>query len=200
MLICDNDFYIYDLEKVGLALIMKVEVREVTESSVDEIPGICKQCLYWSFPEKFRKTGGAHPIHRALKKDWIIQTQREFGSCGKILYYDNVPVGYVEYGPSDRFPQIKTYKSKPIGNIEDGVVFLSCLFIADKNLRGKKLGKKLLESVIADLKRRGFKAIETYARRGSSNNPSGPVEFYLESGFDIKDESDPEFLIVRLSL
>ena len=179
---------------------MKLEIKDVTESNYDEIPGICKQCLYWSFPEKFEKRRGAHPDHRALKKDWITQTQKEFGNCGKILYYDKVPVGYAEYGPSNRFPQTEVYKSKPIGNIEDGVVFLSCLYIADESLRGKGLGKRLLDSVIADLKSRGFKAMETYARRGSSNNPSGPVEFYLESGFSIIDESDPEFPNVRLIL
>ena len=72
--------------------------------------------------------------------------------------------------------------------------------IADKKIRRKSLGEKLLESVIADLKKRGFKATETYARRGSSNNPSGPVEFYLKNGFHIEDEKNPHFVIVRLDL
>ncbi|MDH5440858.1 MAG: GNAT family N-acetyltransferase [Candidatus Bathyarchaeota archaeon] len=179
---------------------MEIEIRNVTECNLDDIPGICKECLYWSFPEEFEKTKGAHPKHRAKKKQWIIQTLEEFGNCSKILYHNHVPVGYVECGPSRRFPQIKEHKSQRIGKMEDGVVFLSCLLIADKNLRGTGLGEKLLNSVITDLRKRGFKTVETYARRGSSNNPSGPAEFYLKRGFKIKDESNPEFPIVKLDL
>jgi len=59
---------------------------------------------------------------------------------------------------------------------------------------------KLLESIILDLKKRGFKAIETFARKGASNNPSGPVKLYFKKGFRIKDETNPEFPLVRLEL
>jgi GNAT superfamily N-acetyltransferase len=183
---------------------MKAEIRDVTEANLHDIPETCGRCLYWSFPEKFEKTKAVQSKHKqeleTQKKQWILQTLKEFGTCGKILYYNNLPVGYVEYGPSNRFSQTKEYESQSIGKIEDGVVFLSCLFIVDRNLRGKGLGEKLLDNVIDDLKKQGFIAIETYARRDSPNNPSGPVEFYLKKGFRIEDETDPEFPIVRLDL
>ena len=184
---------------------MEFEIRNLSESNLDDIPEICRRCLYWSFPEEFdtvkTESGGKHKQElEAKKKQWILQTLEEFGNCGKILYHHNKPVGYAEYGPSNRFPEIKAYNTKPIGKIEDGVVFLSCLLIADENLRGKGLGEKLLDNVMADLKDRGFKAVETFARRGSSNNPSGPVEFYLKKGFQIKDETNPEFPVVRSNL
>ena len=92
------------------------------------------------------------------------------------------------------------YKSKPVGRIEDGTVFLSCLFIDEKSLRGKGIGMELLDSIVADLKKQGFKAIETFARRGSINNPSGPNELYLKRGFQIKNEANPEFPLMRLDL
>lgn len=181
---------------------MEAIIRDIAKSNLNDIPEPCRSCLYWSFPEEFewskRKISEYRQRYEAEKKQWIIQTLKEFGSCGKILYYNNVPIGYAEYGPSKRFPQIKEYKSQPIGRIENGVVFLSCLFIVDKNLRGKGMGEKLLDSIIADLKGRRFKAVETFALRGSPNNPSGPVEFYLKKGFYIKDETKPEFPIVRL--
>ncbi|MHA1627231.1 MAG: hypothetical protein ACTSYT_05060, partial [Candidatus Asgardarchaeia archaeon] len=72
----------------------------------------------------------------AKRRSWFAQTLREFGVCGKILYRDDVPVGYAEFAPSDRFPRIKEYKSQPVGRLDEGVVFLSCLYIADKTLRG----------------------------------------------------------------
>ncbi|MEM2057748.1 MAG: GNAT family N-acetyltransferase, partial [Thermoproteota archaeon] len=78
-------------------------------------------------------------------------------------------------------------------------VLISCLFIAEKEYRGRGLGKLLLESIIEDLRKRGFKAVETFARRNNSNNPSGPVEFYLKNGFRVLRE-DPEFPLMRLEL
>ncbi len=183
---------------------METTVKDVTETNLNDIPETCSSCIYWSFPEEFERTKSEiskrKQESKAKKRLWILQTLKEFGSCGKILYHKNVPVGYAEYGPSSRFPSINEYKSQPVGNIEDGVVFLSCLYISDENLRGRSLGEKLLDSIIADLKRRGFKAIETYARKDSPENPSGPVELYLKKGFYIKNEANPEFPIVRLNL
>ena len=184
--------------------VTQVEVRDVTESNLNDIPETCRLCVYWSLPEEFERTKEERSKHgaelEARKRQWITQTREESGDCGKILYHNKSPVGYAEYGPASRFPQINAYDSQPIGEIDDGVVFLSCLFIAEESLRGKGLGERLLENVIADLRKWRFKALETYARRGSANNPSGPAEFYLKRGFHIKDETDPEFPILRLDL
>jgi len=179
-------------------------IRAVGESNLCDIPEPCNHCIYWSFPEEFERTKlelseGKQELE-TKKRMWIVQTLRTFGSCGQILYRSNAPIGYAEYGPSRRFPNIKMYESQPIGKIEDGVVFLSCLYITEKSLRGRGLGERLLDAVVSNLKKRRFKALETYARKGSSQNPSGPVELYLKNGFRVKNEINPEFPIVRLDL
>lgn len=76
---------------------------------------------------------------------------------------------------------------------------ISCLFIAEKEYRRRGLGKKLLQSVIEDLRRRGVKAVETFARRNNPNNPSGLMEFYLKNGFMVLRD-DPEFPLMRIEL
>jgi len=78
-------------------------------------------------------------------------------------------------------------------------VLISCLFIAQKEYRGRGLGKQLLQSIIEDLRKRGVKAVETFARKNNPNNPSGPVEFYLKNGFKIHRD-DPEYPLMRLEL
>ena len=179
-------------------------IKDIAESNLNDIPEVCSYCIYWSFPEEFEKIKSELAKRKqeltAKKRLWILQTLKEFGSCGKILYHNNVPVGYAEYGPSHCFPRINEYESQPIGKMEEGVVFLSCLYIADENFRGKGHGEKLLDNVVADLKRRGFKTVETYARKGSPENPSGPVELYTKKGFYIKNKANPEFPIVGLNL
>jgi hypothetical protein len=49
------------------------------------------------------------------------------------------------------------------------------------------------------LRKRGVKAVETFARKNNPNNPSGPVEFYLKNGFRVLRD-DPEFPLMRLEL
>jgi ribosomal protein S18 acetylase RimI-like enzyme len=155
-------------------ILLEATIKAVTKSSLRDIPEPCSHCIYWSFPEEFERRKSELSERKqeleAKKRMWIMQALRAFGSCGKILYRNNAPVGYTEYGPSKLFLNIKMYKSKSVGRIEDGIVFLSCLYITDKSLGGRGLGRRLLEAVLANLKKRGFKALETYAREGSAES------------------------------
>jgi len=67
-------------------------------------------------------------------------------------------------------------------------------------LRRRGVGKLLLQNIVEDLRRRGFKAIETFARRSEANNPSGPMAFYIRNGFHVKDKTNPDFPLMRLYL
>lgn len=168
-----------------------------------DIPNSCRGCVYWEFPDDFEK-GKKGPQQKAaleIKKfEWFEKTLEEFGTCGKIVYHDGEPVAYAQYAPSTRLPNVNTYESKIVGKLEEGVVFLSCLYIADERLRGEGIGKLLLQNIIEDLRRRGFKAVETFARRSQADNPSGPMDFYVKNGFHIKDKTNPEFPLMRLFL
>jgi GNAT superfamily N-acetyltransferase len=181
---------------------MKIVIKDITREKLDDIPEPCRGCLYWEFPEDFEKLRQQKRPELAAerKREWFVKTLREFGNCGKIVYKNNVPVGYAQYAPFSRLPQASNYKSGPTGRIEEGTVFLSCLYVSEERERGKGIGMKLLNAIIPDLRDRGFKAIETFAGRGSANNPSGPIELYLKRGFEIKDETNREFPLVRLEL
>ena len=122
---------------------------------------------------------------------------KAFGTCGKLVYHEGKPAAYAQFAPSILLPKIE---AKCVGKIEEGVVFLSCLYVADEKLRRKGLGDILLKSIIDDLKRRGFKALETIARRGDPDNPSGPLEFYIKNGFTFKDKTNNDLPLMRLFL
>jgi GNAT superfamily N-acetyltransferase len=185
---------------------MRLIIKDVTASNLHDIPESCRTCTYWEFPEEFDKakeektTSEKRAEFEQKKLEWYVMTIREFGTCGKIAYYDNKPVAYAQFAPSERLPNTNHYKSHPIGKSEEGVVFLSCLYVTNKELRRKGIGETLLKNIVHDLRNRGFKAIETFARRGSSDNPSGPLEFFVKKGFTIKDQTSPEFPLLRLSL
>jgi ribosomal protein S18 acetylase RimI-like enzyme len=174
---------------------------ENIERHLKEIPDPCRSCLYWEDPtvrtsDKPSPKAEAHA--RTTKIAWFRKTSAEFGTCGKILFVQGIPVGYAQYAISRRLPKSQEYGSERLTKTEENVAFISCLYIIQEDHRGRGLGKMLLDHVLGDLKARGFKAVETFARRNSANNPSGPIELHLKSGFHVIEELDADFALVRL--
>ena len=118
------------------------------------------------------------------------------GSCGKLLFVGNAVVGYAQYAPAQFLPGAREY---PAGPVSEDAVLLACLFIPKPKFRGRGLGSLFLEAILEELSARGIQAVETFARRGSAENPSGPVEFYLRHGFSVLRD-DPEFPLLRRDL
>ncbi len=182
---------------------IEVDIEDINESNLKDIPEPCRGCVYWEFPEsleKDEKDPNKKWEFESKKREWFGQTMKQFGTCGKIVYHNGEPVAYAQYAPAGRLPNINDYEAKAVGKSEEGVVFLSCLFIANETMRDKGVGKALLQNIVEDLRRRGFKAIETFARRSEADNPSGPMKFYVENGFHVKDNTNPEYPLMSLYL
>lgn len=185
---------------------IEVDIEDITEANLGDIPESCRGCVYWELPEEFEKAKTEKTDtqrkweFQEKKREWFVNTMKDFGTCGKIVYYKGKSIAYAQFAPSERLPNTSSYESQPVGKLEEGVVFLSCLYIADTSLRGRGLGEALLKKIVEDLKGRGFKAVETFARRGTPENPSGPLEFYIKNGFIIKDKTNSEFPLVKLYL
>jgi len=171
------------------------KIERVNENNFKNIPNPCRYCLYWqtegSFGEEMLKPEMEHE-----KLKWFNKVNSEFGSCITLAYLDRVPIGFIQYAPTEFFPRVKDYASGPPSQ---DAIFLACLYITSKEERGKGLGTSMLEDFIAKLKERGFKAIETFARKTSADNPSGPLKLYLKRNFKIKNDED-DFPLVRLEL
>jgi ribosomal protein S18 acetylase RimI-like enzyme len=182
---------------------IEIEIEDIRKANLIEVPESCRGCVYWESPSDFEKSKD-NPQKKAelvaKKREWFEKTLEEFGSCGKIVYHDGKPIAYAQYSNPERLPNVSSYESKSVGKLKEGVVFLSCLYVADETMRDKGIGEQLLQNIIEDLRRRGFKAIETFACRTSANNPSGPMAFYVKNGFHIKDKTNAEFPLMRLFL
>ena len=171
------------------------KIEDVTSSNFKEIPIPCKYCLYWQTSNSFNAET-LKPEMESKKREWLEKMVKDFGNCMKIVYLSNVPIGFIQYAPPKFFPRTNTYVSGPPSQ---DAVFLACLYIANKEARGKGFGTRMLENLIAELKEKGFKAVETFARKDSANNPSGPLKLYLKKGFKIEREKD-DYPLVRLEI
>jgi hypothetical protein len=182
---------------------MKVEIINLTEENLKEAPEwgkhpySCKYCIWWEFPEESIKPSKRQKEDMIKKKlKWLKDTRTKFGNCGKMICVNERPVGYSQYAPPEFLPRSKDYQSGPPSR---DAVLISCLFIPNEEFRGMGLGSRVLLSIIAELRERGIKAVETFARKGSSENPSGPVGLFLRKGFRIFRD-DPEFPLLRMEL
>jgi GNAT superfamily N-acetyltransferase len=182
---------------------MNIEIADLTEQSLMDAPQwplhpySCKYCLYWEYPAACVDPAADQKEEMLARKLlWLRRTLKEFGNCGRILYVDGKGTGYAQYAPHGHLPNSAEYDSGPPS--DDGVL-ISCLFIAQTQLQGSGLGNRLLRIIIDELRTRGITAVETFTRRGSPENPSGPVEFYLRNGFRIRRDGQ-EFPLMRLDL
>ena len=182
---------------------MEIKVVSLTEDNLrdapewDAHPGSCKYCLYWEHPELLVDPEREERTETLARKlAWVRRTRAEFGECGRILYVRGQAVGYAQYAPASFLPNAV---SCPAGPVSDDAVFISCLFIPAKADRGQGWGSVLVRDILDALRARETEAVETLARRGSAENPSGPVEFYLCHGFRVHRD-DPQFPLLRFAL
>ena len=126
---------------------MEIEILNLTEKNLRDAPEwgdppfSCKYCIYWEFPEGCMDTAKMKKEDLMQKKlQWLRDTNRVFGNCGKLLYIDGKAVGYAQYAP-----RAADYQAGPPS--EDAVL-IACLFIPHKGFRRLGLGSKLLQSII----------------------------------------------------
>lgn len=173
-----------------------LKLAPVTKENFKDIPDQCRRCFYWQTTAEFSGKDMTKEMEEKRQK-WFLQMEKEFGcSGGFIAYYNNAPVGFVQYAPWKYFPNVKEYRSGPPS---EDAAFLACLYIPKEENRKKGLGTLILKNGISQLKQQGFKAVETFTRKSSSENPSGPLAFYLKNGFKIKCD-DSDFPLVRRAL
>lgn len=172
-----------------------LKIKKINENNFQNIPAPCRYCLYWQTTGEFSEEN-LKPTMEEQKRKWLSEVNNEFGDCLKIAYFNDALAGFMQYAPAKFFPRLNEYASGPPS---EDAVFISCLYILNKELRGKGLGTTMLMNLLTEFKTKGCKAVETFARRNSSANPSGPVKLYLKCGFRVKCERD-DFPLVRLEL
>jgi GNAT superfamily N-acetyltransferase len=112
----------------------------------------------------------------------------------KVAYLNEAPIGFVQNTPARFFPRVKEYASGPPA---ENAILITCLYIVDRKARGRGIGPDILRKLLSDLRQKSVETVETFAGKGSANNPSGPLKLYLKHGFKVKNEKD-DFPLVRL--
>ena len=130
----------------------------ITLDNLDDLPGRCRSCVFWELDpvaqDRAREAGDTS----FEKESWVSATLLDWGSCGKVVYVDGVPAGFVMYAPPAYVPRSVAFPTSPVS--VDAVLLMTGHVHPD--FAGGGLGRMLLQGVAKDLTRRGVRAIEAF--------------------------------------
>jgi GNAT superfamily N-acetyltransferase len=168
----------------------------LTLDNLDDLPRQCRRCVFWELDPVAREAAEESGDVALEKEAWLSATLLEWGSCGKIVYADSLPAGYVTYAPPVHVPRSLAFPTSPVS--ADAVLLMTARLLPE--FAGGGLGRMLVQAAAKDLSRRGVRAIEAFGRMGEDVPVGGcvlPVDFLLSVGFKTVR---PHHLFPRLRL
>jgi hypothetical protein len=155
-------------------------LASITLDNLDDIPPRCRRCVFWEL-DPVSQARALEIGDPALEKEaWVSSVLLEWGSCGKILYVDGVPAGYMLYAPAQYVPRSVAFPTSPVS--ADAVLLMTAHILGE--FAGGGLGRILVQGLAKDLTRRGARAIEAFGDL-KSDGPACmmPADYLLAVGF-----------------
>jgi len=160
-------------------------VANLTLDNMLDLPSRCGRCVFWEL-DPVAGDAAAEAGDRELEKEaWISSTLLDWGSCGKIVYVDAAPAGFLTYAPPTHVPRSMAFPTSPVSG--DAVLLMTAKVLPEFTDGG--LARMLVQTAAKDLTHRGVRAIEAFGRGGPApegvNAPTCmvPADFLLAVGF-----------------
>ncbi len=162
---------------------MSRKVVNLTLDLLTDLPAPCGTCVFWELDP----VAGARAVESGdpgLEKEaWVSATLLEWGSCGKLVYVDDAPAGYVLYAPPAYVPRSVAFPTAPVS--ADAVLLMTARVIPE--FAGSGLGRMLVQTVAKDLLRHNVRALEAYGDARPPEDGSAtclvPADYLLSIGF-----------------
>ena len=152
----------------------------ITLDNLDDLPHRCRRCVFWELDPVGHARAQELGDPALEKEAWISSTLLEWGSCGKIVYVDGAPAGYVLYAPPMYVPRSVAFPTSPVS--ADAVLLMTAHILSE--FAGGGLGRVLVQGVAKDLTRRGVKAIEAFGDlKSEALSCVIPADYLLAVGF-----------------
>ncbi|MFQ6068705.1 MAG: hypothetical protein ACE5KD_04085 [Candidatus Bathyarchaeia archaeon] len=113
----------------------KLKIENLHETNIEDLIYVCSSK---------RLNDPIHQQGMSLKREWLQEMLRKYGSCAKIAYYNQKPAAQILYFPEEA-DKIRISRRKT-------VLVINCIYNPTPEAQKLGLGKKLLKSVIEDAK------------------------------------------------
>lgn len=176
---------------------MARRVARLDLDTLADLPGHVRSCLRWEVDPQARRGLSADEA-RAEKESWLSSVLLEWGSCGRVLYVDDDPAGFVLYAPGRYLAGARDLPTVPVS---DDAVHLATAQVFPR-YAGGGIGRVLMQVMVKDLVRRGgYRAVEAIGAAGHHGQADCvlPAEFLRRVGFKTA-EPHPAYPRLRLDL
>jgi GNAT superfamily N-acetyltransferase len=159
---------------------MARRVVSLTLDNLEDLPARCRRCVFWELDPVARSRAEEAGDTAFEKEAWVSATLLDWGSCGKLVYVDGVPAGYVLFAPPAVVPRAVAFPTSPVS--ADAALLMTAQVHED--FQGQGIGRMLLQSVAKDLVRRGIRALEAFGdTKGEPGHCVLPAAHLLAVGF-----------------
>ena len=158
----------------------RLEIKDVTKENIEDLFQICTAPAKKDDPDWIK--GGEE------KKKWTVEMLQKWGPFAKLAYYDDIPVGMIQY--------------KPIP--EERIVYIDCICVPWDKYWRKGIATQLLSSLMENVKKplswfndKRPLALVTKTFPGGAPGQYSAREFFRRKGF-IQIGKDPDYLYYSL--
>jgi GNAT superfamily N-acetyltransferase len=152
----------------------------ITLDNLEDLPIRCRKCVFWELDPVSMQRAEDAGDPELEKEAWISSTLLEWGSCGKLVYVDGVPAGFVMYAPPLYVPRSVAFPTSPVS--ADAALMMTAHILPE--FQGGGLGRMLVQGVAKDLTRRGVRAIEAFGDlKWEKPGCMMPADYMLAVGF-----------------
>ncbi|WP_327696206.1 GNAT family N-acetyltransferase [Streptomyces sp. NBC_00459] len=152
----------------------------LTLDNLQDLPKRCRACVFWELDPVSGEAALKAGTPSLEKEAWISAVLLDWGSCGRVVYVDDNPVGFVLYAPPAYVPRSTAFPTSPVS--PDAVQLMTAFIMP--GYQGQGLGRVMVQTVAKDLLRRGFKAIEAFGDARSKETACVlPADHLLAVGF-----------------
>jgi hypothetical protein len=163
---------------------MSRRLVNLTLDTLEDLPRSCRRCVFWELDPVAAERACAAGDPEFEKEAWVSQTLLEWGSCGKLVYVDGMPAGFVMFALPAYVPRSMAFPTSPVS--ADAVLLMTAHVIAP--FAGGGLGRMLVQGVARDLTKRGVKAIEAFGDAKFGEVIEGQTEQSGSRGFAVRPE------------
>ena len=140
----------------------------LTLDNLPDLPKRCRSCVFWELDPVSGEAAVQAGKPELEKEAWISAVLLEWGSCGRVVYVDDVPAGFVLYAPPAYVPRSTAFPTSPVS--ADAVQLMTARILP--GYQGQGLGRVLVQTVAKDLVRRELQGDRGVRRRCAGRSPA----------------------------
>lgn len=154
---------------------MPYTIKPLTPETWDDFESLARRhngvwggcwCLWFHLSAEIKR--GTSEENRARKKSLVMQGKAH----AALVYLDDVPVGWCQYGSPQELPAIYHKKEVESGDYDVPDWRITCIFV-DKSHRRKGVAKAAVEGALALIRQAGGGVVETYPQKTDEKRISG---------------------------